>query len=52
MVKYALFVKERDGRWFKLTKAGREYTSKALAERRRSVLLPQTRKKIGVRKIR
>jgi len=51
MSKYALFVKDSDSKWRKLTKTGCEYSSKTSAESRRKQLLPETHKKIGIRRI-
>ena len=50
MSKYALYVKEGP-KWMKLTKPGHEYSSKTAAENRKKQVMPETHKKIGIRKI-
>lgn len=55
MARYVLFVKETvgkdKGKWKRLTKHGRWYTSKTAAIKHRKGLLPFSHKKIGIRKI-
>jgi len=52
MTKYALFVKEKSGKWYRVTKKGKAYASKQEAIKRKKMVLSQSEKPIGVRKVR
>lgn len=48
MGKYILVVKERDGRWLRATKKGKEFSTREEAEQRRKEVSGEATKKIGI----